>query len=81
MGTLEDYFYTEQNHNVKVTQATELTASRDGLKIPAQMYLDFASGAIYFSMLEQPIMHNRLDIAIKNPQFLTAMTLKPPNKN
>lgn len=49
MGKLEDYFRTDQQHNVKVTSTNELTLSPSGLKIRVQVYQDFASGSIYFA--------------------------------
>ena len=54
MATLKDYFLADKNHEMKVTQATEVTA-RGGLVIPAQMFLDFASGAIYIAYYLEPV--------------------------
>jgi len=48
MATLKDYFLADKNHEIKVTQSNEITA-RGGLKIPVQMFLDFASGGIYLA--------------------------------
>jgi TIR domain len=58
MGTLRDYFTTDQEHGVKVTQTQELTGL-GGYKIPCQMFLDFGSGAItlafYLAAVTDPL--------------------------
>lgn len=48
MATLRDYFLTDKNHEMKVTQSQDVTMS-DGLKIPVQMFLDFASASHYLA--------------------------------
>ena len=48
MPTLRDYFLTDKSDVVKVTQSTEIT-THDGVKIPVQMFLDFASASIYLA--------------------------------
>lgn len=54
MAKLRDYFLADKNHEQKVTQTTEITA-RGGLKIPVQMFLDFASGSIYLTYYLEPV--------------------------
>lgn len=54
MATLRDYFLADKNHAMKVTQTTEITA-RGGLRIPVQMFLDFASGSIYLAYYLQSV--------------------------
>lgn len=48
MATIKDYFLTGTSHEFKVTQNTELTIRGD-VKVPVQMYLDFAAGSILLS--------------------------------
>lgn len=54
MSTLKDYFLADKIHGMKVTQTTEVTA-RGGLRIPVQMFLDFASGSIYLAYYIEPV--------------------------
>ncbi|MDP1714416.1 MAG: toll/interleukin-1 receptor domain-containing protein [Anaerolineales bacterium] len=54
MATLRDYFLTDKNHEMKVTQTTEITTP-NGLRIPVQMFLDFASGSIYLAYYLEPV--------------------------
>lgn len=48
MASLRDYFLGDKNHEIKVTQGQELTLGGK-LKVPVQMFLDFASGSIYLA--------------------------------
>jgi hypothetical protein len=68
MATLRDYFLTNKNHGIKVTQTTEIT-TRGGLKIPVQMYLDFVSGSIYLACYLEPVpdpLQRCLDLVTDN---------------
>ncbi|HXC17771.1 MAG TPA: toll/interleukin-1 receptor domain-containing protein [Holophagaceae bacterium] len=48
MGTVDDYFATDQQHNIKVTSSSTLSTP-DGVSIPFQLYQDFSAGAVYAS--------------------------------
>lgn len=51
MARVEDYFRTEQRHNLKVTSTTEVTVSPENIKIPVNIYQDFGSGSVYLAFL------------------------------
>lgn len=51
MARVEDYFRTEQRHNLKVTSTNEVTVSPENIKIPVKIYQDFGSGAVYLAFL------------------------------
>lgn len=69
MATLKDYFLLSNKHHVfTVTQTQELTM-QDNLKIPVQMFLDFASGSIYLSFYIEKVSdpyQKCLDIILGN---------------
>ena len=69
MATLRDYFLLTNKHHVfTVTQTQEFTM-QDNLKIPVQMFLDFASGSIslafYIEKVSNPYQ-KCLDIILGN---------------
>ena len=73
MGTVTDYFSTDETHDLKITTDTVL-ASRDGLKIPIRIFQDFSAGAVYFA-LHLPVVSNALErcIGFLNDESLGAL--------
>ena len=52
MGTLKDYFISDNKHKIKTTNQNFLnleSGNGDKIIIDVQLYFDFASGAKYYS--------------------------------
>jgi len=62
MGTITDYFSTDETHDLKVTSESGLK-SGDGVEIPIKIFQDFSSGAVYFA-LRLPVVSNPLEHCI-----------------
>src|SRR5215467_6394610 len=78
MGTVTDYFSTDETHDLKITADTVL-ASRDGLKIPIRIFQDFSAGAVYFA-LHLPVVSNALErcIGFLNDESIGALLRTAP---